>query len=103
MNIVQDSDVPIMSRAGVKMTCAAPVAQDLSMAKQSPWHPMKTAPRDGSLIVALYKNQTGVVLLRWGETTTSPQLRWSSADWSKQMKTDADYSGWMPADPLPQD
>jgi predicted AlkP superfamily pyrophosphatase or phosphodiesterase len=62
---------------------------------------MATAPRDGSLIVALYKNQNGVVLLRWGETTTSSEWRWSSADWSKPMKTDAEYSGWMPADPLP--
>ena len=60
-------------------------------------------PRDGSLIVALHKDKRGASLLRWGDPEALPNGKWSSADWSRHMRTDADYEGWIAADPLPED
>lgn len=85
----------------------------------SRWRPMKTAPRDGSPVVLLYSDLSGVVGARFGEVN-SDELRdfargWFCLDWGETVGelcddlyfadhdvTDKRFAGWVPIPEFPK-
>lgn len=67
------------------------------------WFPMQEAPRDGSLIIALWADGTGIELIRWGEFIESGGEAWFCADWSDEASEDGEsgYQGWVPCPEIP--
>lgn len=76
------------------------------------WLPMETAPRDGSPVVLLYDDRSGVVGARYGradkETEDGPVYGWFYLDWSEEIgsglrpggdenntERDEDFIGWF--------
>jgi hypothetical protein len=73
------------------------------------WNPMETAPRDGTLVLLLYHDFSGVVAARFGERNCSHcrDSGWFYADWSEEIGptdesllvnydvTDKVFAGWF--------
>ena len=75
------------------------------------WHPMKTAPRDGSPVLLVYYNFSGVVAARFGESKSGGQVGWFNLDFDDtvgnlcdgsllgvrevEALTDDKFAGWV--------
>jgi hypothetical protein len=58
---------------------------------------MISAPRDGTVIIALHTDRSGVRLIRWGTDSESGRERWFESDWGSTFE---DWAGWLPAPEL---
>lgn len=57
------------------------------------WQTIETAPKDGTRIIALHADFSGVVIIRWGIHDEHPQGGWLEQDWTGAFQT---WAGWIP-------
>lgn len=61
------------------------------------WYAMVSAPRDGTRIIALLSDFSGVQMIRWGRYRDGrPGEEWFYPDWDLDAGDDADFAGWVP-------
>lgn len=60
------------------------------------WNLMKNAPRDGTIILATYKDFSAAHFIRWGTVKGLPdEEAWFKHDWQGEMGQDDDFLGWI--------
>ncbi len=60
------------------------------------WKAMIEAPRDGTVIIALYSDHSGVIAIRWGvDEDDESKESWFSADYEDEADQDNSYAGWI--------
>lgn len=64
------------------------------------WQPWKTAPKDGSKIIALYEDGSGVIGLFYGEREIDGAEGFVTFD--HIFDEDCTYAGWIPCPVLPK-
>ncbi|MFL5607716.1 MAG: hypothetical protein ACJ8AD_14795 [Gemmatimonadaceae bacterium] len=60
------------------------------------WRPTFSAPKDGSKIIALYNDFSGVKLMFWGELHRGGHA-WIEADCTDSDEDLKGFAGWIPA------
>jgi len=70
-----------------------------SNARLAIWYPIKTAPKDGTMILLLYPDNSGVVAARYGKAIDGSGDYWFFADFSDELGCDCEW--WMPLQEFP--
>ena len=66
------------------------------------WKPMFSAPRDGTPIIVVYRDLSGIKVVRWGTSDNDPPNfqngsndGWYEVDYKDSCMSDEHYGGWI--------